>query len=133
MPATLKKAERLSSKKTIGKMFKSGSRSFAVFPLRIVYLETDDSQAAPAAVMVSVSKSRFKHAVDRNRVKRQIREAYRLDKDSLTSALQNSGKHIAVAIIYLANQLLPTPLVRSRMHTAIQIMGERLADNTTQQ
>ena len=74
MPNTLRKSERLDRKKVIEKMFAGGSRSFSVFPLRVVYLPVEELEA-PVSILVSVSKRRFKRAVKRNRVKRQIREA----------------------------------------------------------
>ena len=74
MPNTLRKSERLDKKKVIEKMFAGGSRSFSVFPLRVVYLPVEELEA-PVSILVSVSKRRFKRAVKRNRVKRQIREA----------------------------------------------------------
>lgn len=77
---TLCKAERLYSKIVIEKMFAGGaSRSFSVFPLRAVYMSVD-RQEVPASILISVPKKRFKRAVKRNRVKRQIREAYRKNK-----------------------------------------------------
>ena len=70
---TLHKSERLDKKKVIDKMFSGGARSFSVFPLRVVYLPVEELEA-PVSILVSVSKRRFKRAVKRNRVKRQIRE-----------------------------------------------------------
>ena len=72
---TLHKAERLNRKKVIEKMFAGGSRSFSLFPLRVVWLPVEEL-AAPVSILVSVSKRRFKRAVKRNRVKRRVREAY---------------------------------------------------------
>ena len=70
----LRKPERLSRKKIIEKMFAGGSRSFSIFPLRVVWLPVEELDVS-ASLLVSVSKRRFKRAVKRNRVKRQIREA----------------------------------------------------------
>ena len=75
MPNTLRKPERLNRKKIIEKMFAGGSRSFSVFPLRVVYLSVEELEA-PASILVSVSKRRFKRAVKRNRVTRQIGRAH---------------------------------------------------------
>ena len=80
MANTLHKVERLDKKKIIEKMFAGGSRSFSVFPLRVVYLPVEELEA-DASILISVSKRRFKRAVKRNRVKRQIREAYRGRKE----------------------------------------------------
>ena len=58
-------------------MFEGGvSKSFSIFPIRVVYMPVEQGEA-PASILISVSKRRFKRAVKRNRVKRQIREAYR--------------------------------------------------------
>ena len=71
---TLCKAERLNSKILIGKMFEGGvSKSFSIFPIRVVYMPVEQGEA-PASILISVSKRRFKRAVKRNRVKRQIRD-----------------------------------------------------------
>ena len=61
-------------------MFEGGvSKSFSIFPIRVVYMPVEQGEA-PASILISVSKRRFKRAVKRNRVKRQIREAYRKNK-----------------------------------------------------
>ena len=71
MPHTLHKAERLCRKKLIGEMFSGKARSFTCFPLRVVYLPVAE-QPCSATILVSVSKRRFKRAVKRNRIKRQV-------------------------------------------------------------
>ena len=93
MPNTLRKSERLDRKKVIEKMFAGGSRSFSVFPLRVVYLPVEELEA-PVSILVSVSKRRFKRAVKRNRVKRQIREA--LPHEQTRTAGSVDGKKCAV-------------------------------------
>ena len=88
---TLRKAERLYSKIVIEKMFAGGaSRSFSVFPLRAVYMSVD-RQEVPASILISVPKKRFKRAVKRNRVKRQIREAYRKNKGWIVAGFGREG------------------------------------------
>jgi len=124
MPYTFRKTERLNRKKIIEKMFQGGvSRSFTVFPLRVVYLFPDDQQV-PLSMMVSVSKHRFKHAIKRNRVKRQVREAWRLQKQSLVDILVEQHKHLAVAFIYLSEELQPTALISKQMELAISKLCE---------
>ena len=88
--ATLSKSERLNRKKVMERMFAGGARSFSFFPLRVVYVPAPELEA-PVAVLVSVSKRRFKRAVMRNRLKRQIREAYRLHKQILIDVLPADG------------------------------------------
>lgn len=125
MANTLHKSERLDRKKVIEKMFAGGSRSFSVFPLRVVYLPVEELDA-PVSILVSVSKRRFKRAVKRNRVKRQIREAYRLNKHLLSDALSGSQRRLAVAFIYLSDELVPSSVIEERMKVALSRIAEKL-------
>lgn len=128
MPQTLHKAERLCRKKLIEELFGGKARSFTSFPLRVVFLPVAD-QPCPATILVSVSKRRFKRAVKRNRVKRQIREAYRLNKQLLLPALQAQGQQLVIAFIYLSDKLLPTQQIQGQMRQILL----RLAEQTQQQ
>ncbi|CDB10599.1 MULTISPECIES: ribonuclease P protein component [Bacteroides] len=125
MANTLHKSERLDRKKVIEKMFAGGSRSFSVFPLRVVYLPVEELDV-PVSILVSVSKRRFKRAVKRNRVKRQIREAYRLNKHLLSDALSGSQTRLAVAFIYLSDELVPSSVIEERMKIALSRIAEKL-------
>lgn len=125
MAYTLRKSERLNKKKVIDSMFSGNARSFAVFPLRVVYLPVEELEA-PVSILVSVSKRRFKRAVKRNRVKRQIREAYRLNQQMLTDALAVRGERLAIAYIYLSDELLDSALIEERMKTALSRLVEKL-------
>lgn len=119
------KAERLSSKKLIDKMFAGGANSFSIFPLRVVYIPVEE-QSATVSIMVSVSKRRFKRAVKRNRVKRQIREAYRIHKHPLIEQLDLQHRQLAVAFLYLSDRLTDSAIIEKRMQTALC----RIAENT---
>lgn len=125
MRNTLTKPERLNRKKIIEKLFAGGARSFSLFPLRVVYMPADGLQV-PASMMVSVSKRRFKQSVRRNRVKRQIREAYRKNKHILVTALEGGPVRVAVAFLYLSDNLLPSSLIEERMQTALHRISENL-------
>lgn len=127
MNNTLRKAERLNSKLIIGKMFECGeSKSFSIFPLRIVYMEME-KKTAPASILISVSKRRFKRAVKRNRVKRQIREAYRKNKQPLLDLLQNREKNLAIAFIYLSDELISSAVLEEKMTIALARICEKLS------
>lgn len=76
---TFRKEERLCSRKHLDLLFKNGS-SFLLYPFRISYLFIDEPASVPAQVVINVPKKRYKRAVDRNLLKRRIREAYRLNK-----------------------------------------------------
>lgn len=125
MEQTLCKAERLCSKKLIEKMFAGGSRSFSLYPLRVVYLPAEELQV-PASILTSVSKRRFKRAVKRNRVKRQIREAYRKNKHTLIEALAGRDTRLAIAFIYLSDKLTDSTLIEERMRVALARIAENL-------
>lgn len=84
MKFTLGKEERLKSKKLIGKLYTEGS-AIKAYPFRMVYLKVDHISKFPVQVGVSVPKRNFKRAVDRNRIKRLMRECYRLQKDIVYS------------------------------------------------
>lgn len=127
MANTLRKPERLNRKKVIEKMFAGGSRSFSVFPLRVVYLPVEESDA-PVSILVSVSKRHFKRAVKRNRVKRQIREAYRMNKQELLSVLAQRQSRLAVAFIYLSDELVDSSVIEERMKTALVRIVERFQE-----
>ncbi|MCU0334472.1 MAG: ribonuclease P protein component, partial [Chitinophagaceae bacterium] len=85
---TLGKAEKLKSRKLIDQLFAQG-RSFTAFPVKVVYLAApapptpDHQHLTPVQVGVTASTRHFKHATDRNRIKRLLREAYRLQKHEL--------------------------------------------------
>ncbi len=109
------KEERLKSQKTISLLFKEG-RSFTCYPLRLVYAEVEITADAPFPIQfsVTVAKRNFKRAVDRNVLRRRIREAYRLHKDTLYRFLQNlpdnsdmKNKHFAFMVMYVAKEELP--------------------------
>jgi ribonuclease P protein component len=100
---TFKKEEKLKSRKTIEQLFREG-RSFSNFPFRVLWKFAGTS-TAPLQTGFAVSSKNFKKAVDRNRIKRLMREAYRLQKNDLQNQLQLKQKQLAVFIIYVGNEL----------------------------
>jgi len=99
MKATYSKIEKLKSKVLIEKLFDEG-KSVVAFPLRLVFIGTEFDEPVKVKCGVSVSKRNFKKAVDRNRVKRLIREAYRLNKNSY---FNNITTQYALMILYIGN------------------------------
>lgn len=102
MKETLGKEERLKSKKLIEKLYLEGS-SIKAFPLRLIFIQTKHTSTFPAQVGVSVPKRNFKHAVDRNRIKRLMRESYRKQKFIVYDNLE---KPYVFMISYLAKKEL---------------------------
>ncbi|MCB0461979.1 MAG: ribonuclease P protein component [Flavobacteriaceae bacterium] len=99
MKATYPKTERLKSKILIDKLFDEG-KSVVSFPLRLVFIGTEFDKPVKVKCGVSVSKRNFKKAVDRNRVKKLIREAYRLNKNAY---FNNITTQYAFMILYIGN------------------------------
>ena len=124
---TFNKRERIVSKKLIEQLFSKGSSfSISAFPLRIVVMDTAQvADDVPVQVLVSVSKRHFKHAVDRNRVKRQIREAYRHHKQILTDKVQQQ-QTLAIAFIWLADGLHESATVEKSVRILLGKAAERL-------
>ncbi len=104
---TFKKTERLKSRKVIGRVFKDG-RSFGAYPLRLVFLKMDEPKSsAPVQFTVTVAKKNFKSAVARNRIKRKVREAWRLNKNWLYRKMEKTEGQYAFMVIYTAKEDLP--------------------------
>lgn len=130
-PFKLSKWERICSRTLLEKLFTGGkSKSFSVFPLRVVYLLTNQPDGvlqheAPVKMMVSVSKRHFKRAVKRNRVKRQVREAYRLNKEIVVSSMADSpNRQLLLGFIWMSDELHDTDTVERSM----QVLLKRVAD-----
>ena len=124
---TLTKKERLNSRILIEKLFSGGSKSLPAFPLRVVYMAVEGDHLPAVSLLISVPKKRFKRAVKRNRVKRQVREAYRKNKEILTGALEASGKKLAIAFIWLDNELHDSLEVEAKVQKLLQLIAERLS------
>ena len=124
---TLPKVERLNSRILIEKLFTGGSKSLPAFPLRIVYMPVEGENLPIATILISVPKKRFKRAVKRNRVKRQIREAYRKNKSLLVDELQRREQRLAVAFIYLSDELIATSELEEKMKIALARISEKLS------
>ena len=97
-------------------LFENGSsQSVSAFPLRAVYQTVERREGhAPVQILISVPKKRFKHAVDRNRVKRQIRETYRRHKQLLWEEMTDS-QEMLLGFIWLSDRHYPTSDVESRV------------------
>lgn len=88
-------------------MFNREGISFAVYPLRIIWLEAELDSDFSAQFALSVPKRAFPKAAHRNILRRRIREAYRLNKHQLYDAIQPHEKQYAIMLLYTAKEPLP--------------------------
>lgn len=124
---TLSKEERICSKKLINELFIGNGRSMTAFPLRVVFMKRTIVDDQPrAAMLVSVPKRYFKHAVDRNRVKRQVREAFRRNKSIITQNLTDDHDAVAMAFVWLTDEKFPSSEVENRMVRLLTRISECL-------
>jgi ribonuclease P protein component len=123
---TFRKEEKLCSQKIMGDLFLSGN-SFLCYPLKVVWKKYDVlPSTVPAQAGFSVPKRMFKHAVDRNRLKRLLRESYRLNKSSLYEALNLTNKRIALMLVYIGKEVLPYAKIEPAIAKAIGKINEQL-------
>ena len=126
-PATFQKKEHVVSQKLIDELFEGGhSHSLAAFPLRVIFMSKEHQEGQPPVqVLISVPKKRFHHAVDRNRVKRQIREAYRRQKTLLTDKVAPT-QMLVIAFVWLSDQLQPSADIDSRVKNLLERIAHKL-------
>lgn len=115
---TLSKQERLSSLKEIEALFTQG-KSLVNYPLRLVWLESLNPGQVLVQVMFSVSKKKFPKAVDRNRIKRLMRENYRLLKPEFYLALP-PGKSFHLGLVYTGNEILDFQAIQKSLSKALE-------------
>jgi len=115
--ATLSKEERLCSRKALEALFGGGHRSVSAYPVRAVFMRSGQDGVR---VMFSVSKRYFKRAVKRNRIKRQMREAYRLQK----GLLRPLDGGLDIAFLWTSAEMLPTEAVFRKMQNLLQRIHE---------
>lgn len=130
---TFRKHERLTLKREIDELFTPGSKSFAAYPIRAV-CRLAAFNASDVKVLMSVSKRHFHHAVDRNRAKRQMREAYRTNKSIITGAVNSLNaagerQSLNVAFIWLSDEPQDSALVERKIKNLLHRMAETLPQN----
>ena len=115
------KSERLFLKKEIDRLFNNG-QSFLSYPLRIYYLPDSAIRISQSgiAVLIGVPKKRIKHAFKRNRIKRLIREAYRLQKNPLYKNYVLKSRRLHIAFLYIANEVLSCMNIEKAMSKALK-------------
>ncbi len=131
---TFRKHERLTLKREVDELFSPGSKSFAAYPIRAVCRLAGFS-VSEVKVLMSVSKRHFHHAVDRNRAKRQMREAYRANKaiiiDAVNSLNATAERYsLNVAFIWLSDEPQDSALVERKIKNLLHRMAESLPAKT---
>jgi len=117
---TFPKNERISWKRHLDLLFSEGD-SFVAYPLRVIFqpIEKEFSESA-VSIVISVSKKRFKHAVDRNLIKRRIRESYRLRKHELADSFRSKESALLIAFLYLSKEKASFNTIDKAVCKAIQ-------------
>jgi ribonuclease P protein component len=126
---TLGRQERLKSRKLIERVFREG-KSFALFPFRVFYLPVKSPLSAGQPSLQAgfgASARNFKKAVDRNRIKRLTREAYRLQKQDLQDRLKEKGQALAIFFVYTGKDLPGAAALTEKIGLALQRLVKETA------
>jgi ribonuclease P protein component len=122
---TFGKTERLKSRKQIDELF-AGGKSFAVFPLRVSYNFFPARPGMTVQAGVTASKRNYKRAVDRNRIKRLLREAYRLNKEELLNAVGEKNLGAAVFFLYTDKTIASFGVIEAAMKTCLKKLQQKI-------
>lgn len=125
---TLGKSERLRSRKQIEKLFAEG-KSFVVNPFRVYYTIVPGSKQSGVQFGIGVSSKNFKKAVDRNRIKRLAREAWRLQNIELKEKLKTVGSQLNVFFIYTGKDLPDFKIVKDKLAVALKKLVSKVDEN----
>ena len=119
------KAQHLCGDKRISRTFTLGD-AFIAYPMRVVFLIEAKSDIECSSVLVSVPKKRFKRAVKRNRLKRLMREAYRLNKQFLIEKLIEKQMQIHIAFNYVSDEEMDFAGIEKKMKLALQKLADKI-------
>ncbi len=121
---TFAKAERVTGAKRVDALFASG-KSFISYPLRVVYLQHEQSPTCKCSILVTVPKKRIKKAVHRNRIKRMVRESYRLNKE-LVYNIDFGEQSLDIAFVYVKDTASDYIEIQKAMQKALKQVAIRI-------
>lgn len=126
---TFAKNEKLCYQKSIDRLFAQG-KSFIAYPLRVIYFVEKESEEAKQfpQILISVSKRKFKRANKRNRVKRLVREAYRMNKALYLELMKKEGLRMDIAFLYLKDELPSYGEIEKSILKTIAVLGEKIGE-----
>lgn len=128
---TLGKNERLKSRKQIEQLFSEGKR-FTVNPFRVFFIISDFSASTNLLQFgVGAGAKNFKKAVDRNRIKRLTREAWRLQNYELKEKLIATNRQLNVFFIYTGNELSEFTTVKDKVAVALKKLCDKIDENNS--
>lgn len=122
------KEDKITGEKRIDNLFRNGD-SFIAYPLRVLCLKNNRQATPTVSVLISIPKKRIKSAVKRNRMKRLIREAYRLNRHVLNDGLSEGSISADVGFVYVKDDLADYALIEKAMCKALLELKNRLKTN----
>ncbi len=122
MNACFPKAEHLCNRRLIDQLYADGRRLLA-FPYSIQW-KVEHSMEVPCQVLIVAPKRKFRHAIDRNRVKRLTRECYRIRKERLYNLLEQHNLHITLALVYVHNEIFSYDRLGTKMDKVISALEQ---------
>ncbi len=120
-----RKPERLCSRKSIGKLFSDGNSLFN-YPFKILWLENNIDSPVVARMAVSVPARKVKKAADRNRIKRLVREGWRINKKNLYESLAFQNRSIDIILVYVSDRVYDYELIKK---SVIEIIEKLISIN----
>lgn len=126
MAFTFNKEERLCSRQLIDRLYTEGHRLMA-FPYSVQWMVVNGPQSTPAQVLIVAPKRKFKHAVDRNRVRRLTRECYRLRKPTFYQFLQEHNLQLVFSMVYIHNEIMSYDQLGHKMDKLLSSLEKEIA------